>query len=155
MNSTMPSFNTDYMKEIDAAQDKILALAEAFPQDKFSWRPMEGVRSPSEVFMHVASANFYLLSFMGADLPKDLTRGIEKEVTKKEEVIKWVKSSYENLKSFMSKFDPKTLDDPLEYFGTKGDKRHLLFILLDHNHEHLGQAIAYARMNKIVPPWSK
>ena len=152
--STEPSFNIDYMKEIDAAKDKILALAEAFPQDKYGWRPMEGVRSVSEVFVHVASANFFLPTFAGAKLPSGLSRDAEKTVTKKEDVIKLLKDSYESLKNFMSTLDPKTLDDQIEFFGTKGTKRRLLLILLDHNHEHLGQSIAYARMNKIVPPWS-
>ena len=152
--STEPPFNIDYMKEIDAAKDKILALAEAFPQDKYGWRPMEGVRSVSEVFVHVASANFFLPTFAGAKLPSGLSRDAEKTVTKKEDVIKLLKDSYESLKNFMSTLDPKTLDDQIEFFGTKGTKRRLLLILLDHNHEHLGQSIAYARMNKIVPPWS-
>ena len=115
---------------------------------------MEGVRSVSEVFVHVASANFFLPTFAGAKLPSGLSRDAEKTVTKKEDVIKLVKDSYESLKNFMSTLDPKTLDDQIEFFGTKGTKRRLLLILLDHNHEHLGQSIAYTRMNKIVPPWS-
>lgn len=149
-----PSFSSDFMMEIDAARDKILALAEAFPQDKYGWRPSDEVRSVSEVFMHVAGANYFLLSFAGEKLPDGFKPDMEKTVTKKEDVIKFVKDSYENLKNYMSALDIKTLDDQLKYFGTTGSKRHLLFILLDHNHEHLGQAIAYARMNGITPPWS-
>ena len=155
MSSMTPTFNTDYMKEINAAKEKLLALADAFPQDKYGWRPSEGVRSTSEVFMHVVGANYFLLTFIGGKLPAGITRDMEKTVTKKEDVKKWLSDSYDNLEKFMAGLDPKTLNDPAEYFGIKGDKRHLLLILLDHNHEHLGQSIAYARMNKIVPPWSK
>ena len=154
-SSTEASFSADYMKEIDAAKDKILALAEAIPENKYSWRPSDGVRSVSEVFVHVASANFFLPTFAGAKLPSGLSRDAEKTVTKKEDVIKLVKESYESLKNFISNLDPKTLNDEIEFFGTKGSKRYLLLILLDHNHEHLGQSIAYARMNGIVPPWSR
>ncbi len=148
------SFSTDYMKEIDAAKEKLLALADAMPQDKFSWRPEEGVRSVSEVFMHVVGANYYLLSFAGEKMPEGFKQDMEKTVTDKKEIIGYLKDSYDNVKNFMSSLDENTLDDPVEFFGMKSTKRHLLFILLDHSHEHLGQSIAYARTNGITPPWS-
>ncbi len=148
------SFSKDYMREVNAAKDKILALADAIPQDKYSWRPSEGVRSVSELFMHVVGANFYFLTFDGEKLPEGFSQDMETEVTKKEEVIKLLNDSYDALKNHMASLDENTLDDQVEFFGMKGSKRYLLFILLDHNHEHLGQAIAYARMNEITPPWS-
>ena len=153
-SATESSFSKDYMKEIDAAKDKLLALAEAIPQDKFGWRPGEGVRSVSEVFMHVFGANYFILTYVGGKLPEGFNRDMETKVTDKAEVTKYLKDSYNNLANVISTLDEKTLDDPVEFFGTKSTKRHLLFILMDHNHEHLGQLIAYSRMNGITPPWS-
>ncbi len=153
--SSGSAFSKDYMKEIDAAKQKVLALAEAVPQEKFAWRPEAGVRSFSEVFMHIVGANYYLLTFAGEKMPEWFKQGMDTTVTNKEEIVKYLNTSYDNLKNYMSNLDDKSLDDPVEFFGMKSDKRHLLFILLDHNHEHLGQLIAYSRMNGITPPWSK
>ncbi len=154
MKSESP-FSRDYMKEIDAAKEKLLSLADAIPQDKFSWRPEDGVRSVSEVLMHVVGANYYFLTFVGEKMPEWFKKGMDTTVTDKAEIVKYLKSSYDNLNNYMTALDAKSLDDPVEFFGMKSTKRHLFFILLDHNHEHLGQLIAYSRMNGITPPWSK
>src|SRR5215469_4200722 len=72
---------------------QLIALAEATPEDKFSWRPAPGVRSTSEVYMHIALANLYLLSVTGPKMPPDMKEGMEKSVTSKAEVISWLKRS--------------------------------------------------------------
>ena len=48
---------------------QLVALAEAIPADKYAWRPAPGVRSVSEVFMHIVVANFWLLSATGKPVP--------------------------------------------------------------------------------------
>src|ERR1700758_5643364 len=70
---------------------QLIALAEATPAEKFAWRPAAGVRSTSEVYMHIAIANFYLLSVTGPKMPPGLTDDSEKKVTSKAEVIDWLK----------------------------------------------------------------
>jgi hypothetical protein len=77
---------------------QLIALAEATPAEKFSWRPAPGVRSTSEVYMHIAEANFYLLSVTGPKMPADMKEGIEKSVTAKADVINWLKRSLEAVK---------------------------------------------------------
>src|ERR1700749_4404685 len=72
---------------------QLLALAEATPQEKFSWRPAPGVRSTSEVYMHIVIANFYLLSVTGPKMPPEIKEELEKSVTSKSEVIAWLKRS--------------------------------------------------------------
>src|SRR5712692_5307327 len=78
---------------------QLLALAEAMPEEKFAWRPAPGVRSTSEVFMHVAFANFYLLSVTGPPMPADMEEGMEKSVTSKAGVVNWLKRSLDAVKS--------------------------------------------------------
>src|SRR5215467_11569900 len=69
---------------------QLVALAEAIPPEKYSWRPAPGVRSTSEVFMHIAIANFWLLSVTGPALPVNLkSANAEKTITSKPEVIDW------------------------------------------------------------------
>ena len=68
---------------------QLMALSAAIPAEKFAWRPAPGVRSTSEVMMHIALANFYLLSATGPKVPADLTSAnMEKKVTAKAEVTK-------------------------------------------------------------------
>src|SRR6201987_1484564 len=77
---------------------QLVALAEATPENKFSWRPAPGVRSTSEVYMHIVTSNFYLLSVTGPKMPTDLKEGMEKSVTAKAEVIAWLKRSLDAVK---------------------------------------------------------
>src|SRR5260370_10620180 len=77
---------------------QLLALAEATPEEKFSWRPAPGVRSTSEVYMHIALANFYLLSVTRPKMPADAKEGLEKSITAKAEVFIWLKRSLDALR---------------------------------------------------------
>src|SRR5713101_8866405 len=77
---------------------QLIALAEATPAEKFAWRPAAGVRSTSEVYMHIAIANFYLLSVTGPKMPADLNGDSEKTVTSKADVINWLKRSLDAVK---------------------------------------------------------
>src|ERR1700716_3801449 len=77
---------------------QLLGLAEATPEEKFSWRPAPGVRSASEVYMHIAIANFYLLSVTGPKMPPELKLEMEKSVSAKAEVLDWLKRSLDAVK---------------------------------------------------------
>lgn len=135
--------------------NQLIALAEATPADKFGWRPAPGVRSTSEVYMHIVMANFYLLSVTGPKMPPDLKMNAEKTVTSKPEVIAWLKRSLEAVKQAHLAADPKDMSRKVK-IGTRDatvDGMYLRIIV--HDNEHMGQLIAYARMSSIVPPWSK
>src|ERR1700723_1282129 len=82
-----------YDGEWKHVSEQLIALAEATPEEKFAWRPAKGVRSTSEVYMHIVEANFYLLSITGPKMPADLKEDAEKTVTTKADVIKWLKRS--------------------------------------------------------------
>src|ERR1700761_4239436 len=77
---------------------ELMELAEATPADKFAWRPAPGVRSTSEVYMHIAMANFVLLSATGPKIPADMKEDGEKTVTSKSDVIRWLKRSLDAVK---------------------------------------------------------
>jgi uncharacterized damage-inducible protein DinB len=141
---------------IKDADDKIVQLAEATPEAQVSWRPAKGVRSTGEVFMHVAAANFGLPAFSGVAPPKGFEfASFEKSATKKEDVVKQLKSSFAHLEKALEEASDETLNKEVDLFGHKTTSRSSYLLLLSHAHEHLGQSIAYARMNGIVPPWSR
>jgi uncharacterized damage-inducible protein DinB len=135
---------------------QLIALAEAIPADKYSWRPAPGVRSVSEVYMHIAIANFYLLSITGPKMPADLTSGdLEKTVTAKADVISWLKRSLDAVKTARAQLKPGDLERKVKIQGKEVTVDGMYLRIIIHDNEHMGQLVAYARMNGIVPPWSQ
>src|SRR6202049_247500 len=134
---------------------QLLDLAQATPQDKFSWRPAPGVRSTSEVFMHIALANFYLLSVTGPKMPADAKEGMEKSVTAKADVINWLKRSLDAVKEAHAYVTPKDLERKVHIVDRDATVDGMYLRIIVHANEHMGQLIAYARMSGIAPPWSK
>jgi uncharacterized damage-inducible protein DinB len=134
---------------------QLLALAEATPEEKFAWRPGPGVRSTSEVFMHIALANFYLLSVTGPKMPADMKEGLEKSVTAKDDVINWLKRSLDAVKSAHSAVTPKDLERKVHIADRDATVDGMYLRIIVHANEHMGQLIAYARMTGVAPPWSK
>ena len=143
-----------YDGELRHVSKQLLALAEATPEDKFSWRPVPGVRSTSEVYMHIAIANFYLLSVTGPKMPSDLKEGMEKSVTSKAEVIAWLKRSLEAVKQAHLAATPQDLQGKFHNFNREVTADGMYLRILVHNNEHMGQLIAYARLSGVTPPWS-
>lgn len=135
---------------------QLIALAEAIPADKYSWRPGEGVRSVSEVYMHIALANFYLLSVTGPKMPAEIkSPDMEKTVTAKADVIDWLKRSLEAVKTAHASVKPADLARKVKVNGRDSTVDAMYLRIIVHANEHMGQLVAYARMNGIVPPWSK
>jgi uncharacterized damage-inducible protein DinB len=135
---------------------QLVALAEATPAEKFAWRPAERVRSMSEVYMHIALTNFYLLSVTGPKLPPDIkAEDMENAVTAKAEVIDWLKRSLDAVKTAHANVTPDELRRKVKVNGRDSTVDAMYLRIIVHANEHMGQLVAYARMNRIVPPWSK
>jgi uncharacterized damage-inducible protein DinB len=134
---------------------QLIALAEATPPEKFGWRPAPGVRSTSEVYMHIVIANFYLLSVTGPRMPSDLKDDAERTVTSKAEVINWLKRSLVVVKQAHLAETPKDLTRKVRIQNRDATVDGMYLRIIIHDNEHMGQLVAYARMAGIVPPWSK
>ena len=155
MRAAPTGFRADYLTEIDDVGKKLVDLAEAMPADKYSWRPAPGVRSVGEVFMHVVAGNSTLPSFLGAPRMDGISRDSEKTVTEKAKIVELLKKSIENAKAAASNVTDADLNKKVKTFGDREmTERQVLFRILNHMHEHLGQSIAYARVNGVTPPWS-
>src|SRR5580658_1175612 len=144
-----------YDGEWEHVSSQLIALAEATPEDKFAWRPAPGVRSTSEVYMHIVDANFYLLSITGPKMPDDLKEGAEKTVTSKAAVIAWLKRSLEAVKQAHLKETPQHLALKVRIEDRMSTVDWMYLRIIIHANEHMGQLVAYARMTGVVPPWSK
>jgi uncharacterized damage-inducible protein DinB len=134
---------------------QLIALAEATPEEKFSWRPAPGVRSTSEVYMHIAEANFYLLSVTGPKMPADMKEGMGKSVTAKADVIGWLKRSLDAVKQAHLAETAKDLDRKVHIGDRDATVDGMYLRIIVHANEHMGQLVAYARMTGVVPPWTK
>ena len=145
-------FKAEFFTNLDEVQEKIMNLAESMPAEKYGWRPSADVRSTSEVFMHVVGGNYFLATFLGANPPK-MNGDIEKKITKKADVIAELNRSFEHLRNAANA--ATDLEKPVKMFGNQTTQRGVLITMLSHLHEHLGQSVAYARMNGVVPPWSR
>ena len=133
---------------------QLVALAEATPADKFAWRPAAGVRSTSEVYMHIVVANFWLLSITGPKMPADLTEDAEKKITSKAEVISWLRRSLEAVKNAHAGIKPADLQRKVHVADRDATVDGMYLRIIIHANEHMGQLIAYARMSGVAPPWS-
>jgi uncharacterized damage-inducible protein DinB len=153
------SLQEEMARDIRAVGEKMVSLAEAMPQSDYSWRPAEGVRSVSEVFMHVAAANIGLpSSFMGVAPPAGYAQewfGSAEGITDKAEVVGHVRTSFEHLASAVEGLSDADLQKPVNVFGRDTNWMSAAVLLQTHVHEHLGQSIAYARTNGVTPPWSR
>jgi uncharacterized damage-inducible protein DinB len=134
---------------------QLIALAEATPADKFAWRPALKIRSVSEVYMHIAIANFELLSVTGPKLPADLKDDVEKSVTAKADVIQWLKRSLDTVNTAHKAVKPADLQRKVKVNGRDATVDGMYLRIIVHANEHMGQLIAYGRMSGVVPPWAK
>ena len=146
-------FRTEFLGDLDDVQKKILDLANAVPAEKYTWRPNADVRSVSEVYMHIAGGNYFLGTFLGVKPPVDMPKEIEK-ISDKKEVLAALQKSFDHLRTIVKNSSDADFEKPVKLFGNPTTQRGVLVTVLNHLHEHLGQSIAYARMNGVTPPWS-
>jgi uncharacterized damage-inducible protein DinB len=145
----------DVLWQLTDVEKKLVSLAQATPQEKYGWRPADGIRSVSEVYMHVAGGNYFLSTFLGAKMPEGLSRGMEKTVTEKAKVVDAMKMSFAHARKAVESTPDSDLEKKVKFFGQEPSERMMMIVLVSHGHEHLGQSIAYARMNGVAPPWSE
>jgi len=137
------------------AETKVIELAEATPEDKFAWSPAKGVRSTREVFLHIAGANYLIPTFVGAKAPEGIdARKLEEQIKDKDTALKTLRASFVSAHAAIDGVTESDLDTKIKMFGMDMTKRYALLLLVAHAHEHLGQSIAYARVNGITPPWT-
>jgi hypothetical protein len=153
------ALKASFLADLDTMQKKYVGLAEAFPPDKYTWRPMDGVRSVSEVLMLVAFEGYNFVPTSFGAKPADL--GSKEEASKlrtlsdKTQVIAHLNKGFAHAKQALEAVDSATLTGKRKLFGAERNSIDIALLVGGDMHEHLGQLIAYARMNQIVPPWSK
>lgn len=134
---------------------RVLQLAEAMPAEKYSWRPMEDVSSVGEVYAHIAQANYNMMGALGVSAPEGVNVQSIGSLTEKSEIVEALEQSIEFVKSSIEDLPAPKLSEMTEFYGRSVPGQSVLISILSHMSEHVGQSIAYARTNKVVPPWSE
>jgi len=156
-DSSAPSYDmkAQALVDMERVQKKFVDLANAVPADKFGWRPSEDTRSFAEVLMHVEGERYQILRLMGATPPADFDgKTFEKSTADKAKVIAELEKTWTFAKQAIGGMSNADFAKPLPKLGPQANAGDVVYILVADAHEHLGQAITYARVNGVVPPWT-
>jgi uncharacterized damage-inducible protein DinB len=167
----LPGFKGEFLWEFEFPEKQITALAEAIPADSYSWRPAPKARSVSEVLVHIAVGNFFLLDVVGSPLPADLygqiegdpyqrmmavvgkNDGFEKSITSKADIVQLLARSLTAVKESFTNTSDEDLAKPGHVFGEVSTARRVYLRMLVHMNEHMGQLVAYTRSMGNPAPW--
>ncbi len=146
--------------DLEQMRDKFISLAEAFPAEMYAWRPMEGVRSVQDVMALMAAECVLFPTMWGFDSPEWADEGFRGEMGRlselsKEELIADMRRSFAYLLDLVTDLTDEDRARHVQFFGREVDLGTAIDLMANDMHEHLGQSIAYARTNHIVPPWSR
>lgn len=146
----------ELMGQFNASMRKIIALADAMPAESYSWSPGEGVMEVGHVYMHLARYNYlYPTQNLGENLPDGVELDRMESVRDKVQILAALKASQEWVRGAVGAMSAEDLAEGTELYGRDVAKWAVLVQLLAHMNEHVGQSIAYARMNGLVPPWAR
>ena len=158
-DKTAPSYDmkAQSIEDLKQLQKKYVDLAQAIPADKYTWRPEAGTRSVSELFLHVAGANYGFPTMMTgtAPAPGFKREGFEKSTTDKAAIIEQLNKSFAYALASVQNMSNADFARPEKKLGPDANDGDVIYLMVMHSHEHLGQSIAYARVNGITPPWTE
>ena len=154
--TTPASPRDEILRRFNSSASKFEALAAAMPAEKFTWSPGAGVMSVAHVYAHVARYNYaYLSQNMGVVGPVGVGLDTLERMTDKTQIVALLKSSAEYVRQNVRQMPESQLGQPTQLYGRTVPQWSVLLQLVAHMNEHLGQSIAYARMNGVTPPWSR
>jgi uncharacterized damage-inducible protein DinB len=154
---TAPSYDikAQSLADLQMVQKKFVDLANAIPADKFTWRPSEDSRSFAEVFLHVAGERYQILALGGPTPPAGFDgKTFEKSTTDKARIVDDLNQTWEFAQKTINGMSNADFAKLLPKLGPQANAGDVVYILVADAHEHLGQLVAYARENGIVPPWT-
>lgn len=156
-DTTAPSYDmkAQSLQDLGVVQKKFVDLANALPADKLTWRPTADSRSFAEVFLHVAGERYGILALMGTEPPAGFDgKTFEKSTTDRAKIVEELNKSWDFTQKAINGMTNADFAKLLPKLGPQANAGDVIYILVADAHEHLGQSVAYARENGIVPPWT-
>lgn len=154
--STPGDYRDEFLRQFEGSSRKVSLLSEAMPAEKYDWSPGPGVRSVARVYAHIARYNFlYLTENLGMHAPDGIDYQSLEDLTDKEQIRDVLEHSIRHVRMMVADMSEEDLTREVELYGRRVPGWAVLFQLVAHMNEHVGQSVAYARMNGITPPWSQ
>lgn len=145
----------EILMQFNGSARKIVALAEAMPAELYNWSPQEGLMSVARVYAHIAHYNFmYPEDALGAPAPHGVDMDGMEDLTDKAQITRLLRQSVEHARMVMENMSGEDAASSTRLYGRNIAQWAVLLQLVAHMNEHIGQSVAYARMNGVVPPWS-
>ena len=154
--NTPSDYRNEMLEHFDRSSRKLQMLSQAIPAELYTWSPGEGVMSIAQVYMHIARYNYmYLEENLGIPAPSGVDWPNFEAITDKAVVVDLLGKSIEHVKRATNAMSEAELIRETTLYGNQVAGWAVLLQLVAHMNEHVGQSIAYARMNGVVPPWSR
>ncbi len=154
--SSALDYRDEFANHFERSSRKLVMLSQAIPEDLYTWSPGEGVMSIARVYAHIARYNYlYLEESLGIAAPEGVDWQNFESITDKATVVGVLEGSIEHVRASVKDMGEAELTGQTTLYGREVAGWAVLFQLLAHMNEHVGQSVAYARMNGIVPPWSR
>ncbi len=145
----------EMLRQFSGSSRKMVALSEAMPEDLYAWSTGEGMMTVAKVYAHIARYNFmYLEDQLGVPAPSDIDLDMVEDLTDKAVITELLKRSVDHVLAHVPKLTDDTLTEKTRLYGRDIAGWAVLVQLVTHLNEHVGQAVAYARINQIAPPWA-
>ena len=149
-------FRGEFLHQFDNSMARVVALAEAVPAETYPRRPGADLMPLAQIFAHIARFNYeYPARAMGIDPPAGIDRDTLERVAEKAQVVALLHRSAEHVRQAVRRMPDAQLARPTTLYGRRVQQWAVLFQLIAHMDDHLGQSIAYARVSGVVPPWSR
>lgn len=133
------------------AKEYTIKVAILLPEDKFSFRPVQGEMSFGEQLLHLSSNMRWLCSTY-LEAVKNPVKKIEVKVQKKEDIIAILNKDYDFAINTLQHFETVHLSDTVTFFAGPMNKLQIINLLNDHQTNHRAQLLVYLRLNGIKPP---
>jgi uncharacterized damage-inducible protein DinB len=153
---TRATLRSELLGHFNTSIGKVIALAEAMPQERYGWKPHSEVMPVAQVYAHIARYNYYYpASSMGVQSPSDVRLDTLEAMRDKAQILQLLRHSADHVRRTIREIPAEQLEASTRLYGRTVPQWAVLFQLVAHMNEHLGQSIAYARSNDVVPPWSR
>lgn len=153
---TRAALRAELTEHFNGSMGKVIALAEAMPQERYAWKPEKDAMPVAQVYGHIARYNYsYPATSLGIAAPVGLGLDTLEAMRNKAQIVALLKRSADHVRKTIADMPADQIEAGTTLYGRNVPKWAVLFQLVAHMNEHLGQSIAYARSNNVVPPWSR
>jgi uncharacterized damage-inducible protein DinB len=154
--NTAPAVRAELLRHFNASIGKVIGLAEAMPSERYDWRPEKDAMPVGQVYAHIARYNYYYpATSLSVATPTAIGLDTLEAMRDKAQIVQLLRRSAEHVRRAVTDMPVTQLEKSTRLYGRDVPQWAVLLQLVAHMNEHLGQSIAYARANNVIPPWSR